>query len=77
MFADSYLIIGQRMVVQEESGSYVKCNEDIDGIVLVSSQNEKDSEHIEQPGYGMQKVQMTWRICRKKTNLERYYHLRI
>lgn len=60
------------MVVQKESGSYVKRNEDIDGIVFVSGQNEKDSKHIEQPGYCVQKVQMTWCIWNKKNVVDNF-----
>ena len=37
-------------------GSYVECNKDIDGIVLMSSKNKKYTKNITNPCKGVQKI---------------------
>lgn len=51
------------MVVQEESGGDVEGYEDVDGVVFMSSQDEEDSEKIEDPRQGVDEVPASWRVC--------------
>ena len=48
--------IGQCVIVQEKTGGNVKSYEDVDGIMLVSSQNEKNAKEIENPRERVQKI---------------------
>lgn len=43
------LIISQCVVVKKQPGRNVEGNEDIDGIMLVARQDEKDAKHVEKP----------------------------
>ena len=38
------------MVIQEQSAGDIECNEHIDAVVLMSSEDEEDSKTITQPG---------------------------
>lgn len=48
------LIIGECMIIEEQTRRYVESDEHIDGIMLVTGQDEKYSEHVEKPGERMQ-----------------------
>lgn len=41
------------MVVEEEAGGDVKGDEHIDGVVLVSRQNEENPKQVQDPGDGV------------------------
>lgn len=53
------------MVIQKESCSDVKRNEDIYRIMFMCSQNEEDSKEIQDPGQGVQEVPAPWCIWEK------------
>lgn len=53
------LVVGERVVVQEEAGSYVEGYEDIDGVMFVSRQDEEDSEHVQHPREGVKEVNIS------------------
>lgn len=60
------LVVGQGVIVEEEPAGYVKSYEDIDGVMLVGSQDEEDSEHVQHPGYRMDVVDWSggiWKQC--------------
>lgn len=45
----THLIVRQCVVVEEQTRRNIESDKDIDRIVLVGSQYEEDSEHIQQP----------------------------
>ena len=47
------------MVIQEQSACDVECNEHIDAVVLMSSEDEEDSKTITQPGERMKEDNST------------------
>ena len=47
------------MVIQEQSARDVECNEHIDAVVLMSSEDEEDSKTITQPGECMKEDNST------------------
>lgn len=62
------------MVVQEESGSDVESYEHIDGVVFVCSQDEEDTEEIQDPGQRVNKVPASWSICEIKKEQQLTIH---
>lgn len=42
-------VVGQRVVVEEHARRDVECNEDINGVVFVGSQDEEDAKHVQHP----------------------------
>lgn len=54
-----YLIIGQRVIVQKQSGRNVEGDENINRIMFVSGQYEEDAKHVQQPCYRVQEIQMS------------------
>lgn len=60
------LCVRQRVVVQEQSGGDVKCNEDVDGVMFVCRQDEEDSKQIQDPRHGVDEVPVMWCIFRDK-----------
>ena len=47
------------MVIQEQSACDVECNEHIDAVVLMSSEDEEDNKTITQPGERMEEDNST------------------
>lgn len=61
-----YLIIGERMIIQEQSRRDIKCDKHINRIMLMGRQYEENAKHIQQPCHRMQKVEMPRCICNEK-----------
>lgn len=59
------LVVGQRVIVQEQSRGDVKCNEHVNRIVLVCCEYEENPKHIEHPRERVHKVQLPWCVCKK------------
>lgn len=55
--------VGQRVVVQEESGGDVEGDEDVDGVMLVSRQDEEDPEQVQDPRQRVDEVPAARRVC--------------
>lgn len=55
--------VGQRVVVQEESGGDVEGDEDVDGVMLVRRQDEEDAEQVEDPRERVDEVPAARRVC--------------
>lgn len=51
------------MVVQEESGGDVERYEDVDGVVFMGGQDEKDPKQVQDPGQGVNEVPAPWSVC--------------
>lgn len=64
-----YLIISQRVIVQEQSGRNIEGDKYVDRVMLVSGQYEEDAKHIQQPGHCVQEVQMSRSIWIEGTNI--------
>lgn len=58
--------VGQGVVVQEEPGGDVEGDEHVDGVVLVSGQDEEDAEEVQDPGQGVDEVPAAWSVWGKK-----------
>lgn len=56
------LIVGQRVVVEEEARRYVERYEHVDGVVLVRRQDKEDAEHIHHPCYDVQEIKVSRRV---------------
>lgn len=54
--------VGQRMVVQEQSSGEVEGDENINGVVLVGSQDEEYPKQIQHPCQCVQNVPVTWSV---------------
>lgn len=50
------------MVIQEQSGSDVEGDEDVNGIVFMCGQDEKDAKEVKDPGQGVNKIPTPWSI---------------
>lgn len=48
--------VGQRMVVEEEASSDIESNKHIDGVVLVSREDEENPKQIQHPGNGVNEI---------------------
>lgn len=58
-------VVGQCVVVQEESGSDVESHEDVNWVMLVCGKNEEDAEHIQHPCGGVEEVEVArsvWKV---------------
>lgn len=51
------------MVVEEEASGDVEGDEHVDGVVLVSRQDEEDPKKVQNPGNGVNQVPWSWSIC--------------
>lgn len=59
--------IGQSMVVQKESRCDIKGNKDINGVMLMGSQDEEDPKEVENPGERVQEIPASRRVlCDKE-----------
>ena len=52
------------MIVQEEPGGYVEGDEDVDGVVLVSGEDEEDAENVADPRESVEEVDAPRRVVR-------------
>lgn len=59
--------VGQRVVVEEEASGYVEGDEDVDGVVLVSRQDEKNPKEVQHPGDGVDQIPVPRCVCTQKT----------
>ena len=57
-------VVDQGMVVKKEPACDVESNKDIDAVMLVGCEDEKDAEAVEQPGKRVQEVDPTTRVLR-------------
>lgn len=55
--------VGQRVVVEEQACSDVESDEHVDGVVLVSRQDEEDPEQVQHPGDGVDQVPASRSVC--------------
>lgn len=60
---NSYLVVGQGVIVEEKPGCNVECHEDVDGVVLMCGEDEEYPEHVQEPCHRVEEVQMSWSIC--------------
>lgn len=58
--------VGKSMVVKEETRRNVKSNNNINGIMLMGSQDEENSKHIQDPAACVQVVHVVWCVCKEK-----------
>lgn len=56
------LCVRQRVVVQEQSGGDVECDEDVYGVMFMCRQDEEDTKQIQDPRHGVNEVPITWCI---------------
>lgn len=54
--------VSQSVVVQEESSGDVECYENINGVMLMCSQDEENSKEIQDPGQGVNEVPASWSV---------------
>lgn len=57
-------VISKRMIVEEHTGCNVEGNEHIDGVMLMSRQNEENAKHVQHPGENVQVVHSSGSICK-------------
>ena len=57
-------VVDQGMVVKKEPACDVESNKDIDAVMLVGCEDEKDAEAVEQPSEGVEKVDSAARVLR-------------
>lgn len=60
------LRVCQRVVVQEQSGGDIERDEDVDGVMFMSRQDEEDSKQVQHPGHGVDEVPVTWCVFSDK-----------
>lgn len=56
------LVVGQRMVVEEQAAGDVERNEHVYRVVFVCGQNKEDTKHVHDPRDRVKKVQVPWSI---------------
>lgn len=54
--------VGQCVIVQEQPSGDIEGDKNIDGVVLMSSQDEKDPKQVQHPCQSVQNVPGTWSI---------------
>ena len=59
-------VVGQGMIVEKKTCGNVECDKNIDRIMFMSSQNEENSEQIQNPRNGVHKVKTLRCVCIKK-----------
>lgn len=57
--------VGQCMVIQEESCGDVERDENVNGVMLVRSQDEENAKEIENPGQCVNKIPAPRSVCKK------------
>lgn len=55
--------VGQRVVVEEESGSDVERDEHVNRVVFVGGQDEEDAEEVQDPGQRVDEVPAARGVC--------------
>lgn len=63
--------VGQRVVIQEQSSGDVEGDENINGVVLVSSQDKEYPKQVQHPCQCVQNVPVTWSVYRNR-NTKQY-----
>ena len=56
------LVVGESVVVEEETGRDVERHKYVDGVVLVCGQDEEDAKHVDDPRTSVQPVHLPWGI---------------
>lgn len=56
------LCVGQRVVIQEQSGGDVEGDEDVNGVMFMSRQDEEDTKQVQHPRHGVDEVPVTRRV---------------
>ena len=59
-----HAVVGERVIIEEESRGDVEANEHINGVVLVGGEDEEDAEHVHYPRCNVYVVQAMWNVCR-------------
>lgn len=65
--AHERLVVGERVVVEEQARRDVEGDEHVNGVVLVRRQDEEDAEHVHHPREDVQQVQAARRVCGQRT----------
>lgn len=65
------MIVGEGVVVKEETAADVKGDEDIDGIMFMCGEYEEDTEHVHHPGESMEVVNVGRSICKIFNSIEK------
>lgn len=55
--------VGQGVIVEEEASGDVEGDEHVDGVVLVSRQDEENPKQVEHPGDGVNQISGPWGVC--------------
>ena len=58
------------MIIEEESRGDVERYEDVDGVMLMSREDEEDRKDIEDPAECVEQRNLTWSICSVDTALQ-------
>lgn len=64
--------VGQGVVVQEQPSGDVEGDENVDGVVLVSGQDEEDPKQVQHPCERVQNVPVTWSVYGGRNTNNKY-----
>lgn len=64
--------VGQRVVIQEQPSGDVEGDENVDGVVLMSSQDEEDPKQVQHPCQRVQNVPVTWSVYGDRSTNTQY-----
>lgn len=53
------LVVGERVIVEEEAARYVEGDEHVDRVMLVAGQDEENAEHVQHPSERVQQVNIS------------------
>ncbi|CAB0011690.1 unnamed protein product [Nesidiocoris tenuis] len=53
------LVVGERVIVEEEAARYVEGDEHVDRVMLVAGQDEENAEHVQHPSERVQQLKIT------------------
>ena len=68
-------VVGERVVVEEQPRGDVERNEHVDGVVLVSGEDEEYRKHVEDPADRVQQWNASWSVCITSTTSVTCYYL--
>lgn len=54
--------VGQGVVIEKETGGNVEGDDDVDGVMFVSSQDKESTKDVEYPGQCVEKMKVTRRV---------------
>lgn len=54
--------VRQGVIIEKEAGGDVEGNDDVDGVMLMSGQDEENTKDVQYPGEGVEEVEVTRRI---------------